>query len=180
MYDNEEVGSLTRQGAKGGLLESVVERVVANLFSDVARTRTAFANSIIISADVTHMLNPNFNSVYLENHKPKPNVGITLSLDSNSHMATDVVGTALVEELGRLNGDKIQYFQIKNNSRSGGTIGPSLSSQTGARTIDMGIAQWAMHSIRASTGSKDIGLAVKFFKGFYNNWRQVYDKFDDL
>ncbi|CAG98399.1 metalloaminopeptidase APE1 [Kluyveromyces lactis] len=180
LYDDEEVGSLTRQGAKGGLLESVVERIVASRGNDVSETRTAFANSIIISADVTHMLNPNFNSVYLENHKPKPNVGITLALDSNAHMATDVVGTALVEELGRLNGDKIQYFQIKNNSRSGGTIGPSLASQTGARTIDMGIAQWSMHSIRATTGSKDIGLAVKFFNGFYNDWNQVYQSFGDL
>ncbi|CDO96034.1 unnamed protein product [Kluyveromyces dobzhanskii CBS 2104] len=181
LYDNEEVGSLTRQGAKGGLLESLVERVIANKTdSNLSEMRTAFANSIIISADVTHMLNPNFNSVYLENHKPKPNVGITLALDSNAHMATDVVGTALVEELGRLNGDKIQYFQIKNNSRSGGTIGPSLASQTGARTIDMGISQWSMHSIRATTGSKDIGLAVKFFTGFYNDWNNVYKNFGDL
>ncbi|KAL2708195.1 Vacuolar aminopeptidase 1 [Kluyveromyces marxianus] len=180
LYDNEEVGSLSRQGAKGGLLESCVERVIANLFSDVAKTRTAFANSIIISADVNHMLNPNFNNVYLENHKPKPNVGITLALDANQHMATDVVGTALVEELARLNDDKIQYFQIKNNSRSGGTIGPSIASQTGARTIDMGIAQLAMHSIRATTGSKDVGLAVKFFSGFYKNWREIYDNFGDL
>lgn len=181
LYDNEEVGSLSRQGAKGGLMESVVERVVANLYpDDVSRTRSVFANSFIISADVTHMLNPNFKNVYLENHMPKPNVGITLALDSNGHMATDVVGTALVEEIARLNGDKIQYFQIKNNSRSGGTIGPSVASQTGARTVDMGISQWSMHSIRASTGSKDVGLAVKFFKGFYNNWRNVYDQFGDL
>lgn len=180
LYDNEEIGSLTRQGAKGGLLESIVERVVGNIYTDVSLLRTVFANSIILSADVTHMLNPNFNEIYLENHKPKPNVGMTLSLDSNGHMATDVVGTCIVEELARRNNDKIQYFQIKNNSRSGGTIGPSLSSQTGARTIDMGIAQLSMHSIRAATGSKDIGLAVKFFKGFFTNWRSVYDQFGDL
>lgn len=180
LYDNEEIGSLSRQGAKGGLLESVVERVVSALYTDTSLSRTVFANSIVISADVIHMLNPNFANVYLEHHRPKPNVGLTLSLDSNGHMATDVVGTGLVEELARLNNDKIQYFQIKNNSRSGGTIGPSIASQTGARTIDMGIAQWSMHSIRAATGSKDVGLAVKFFKGFFTNWREVYDNFGDL
>ncbi|SCV01494.1 LAME_0G16556g1_1 [Lachancea meyersii CBS 8951] len=181
LYDNEEVGSLSRQGAKGGLLESVVQRVAANLHGDhPSIVRTAFANSIVLSADVNHMFNPNFKSVYMEHHRPKPNVGVTLSLDSNLHMSTDVVGVALAEELARINGDKIQYFQIKNNSRSGGTIGPSIASQTGARTIDLGIAQLAMHSIRAVTGSKDVGLAIKFFKGFFTNWRSVYDKFGDL
>ena len=121
-----------------------------------------------------------FLLVILKNHFPVPNVGITLSLDPNGHMATDVVGTALVEELARRNGDKVQYFQIKNNSRSGGTIGPSLASQTGARTIDLGIAQLSMHSIRAATGSKDVGLGVKFFNGFFKHWRSVYDEFGEL
>ncbi|KAM3163464.1 Vacuolar aminopeptidase 1 [Lachancea thermotolerans] len=181
LFDDEEVGSLSRQGARGGLLESVVQRVVANLHGDSPELlRTTFANSLIISADVNHMFNPNFSSVYLEHHRPKPNVGVTLSLDSNLHMSTDVVGLAVAEELARLNGDKLQYFHIKNNSRSGGTIGPFISSQTGARTIDLGIAQLSMHSIRAATGSKDIGLAIKFFKGFFANWRSVYDKFGDL
>ncbi|SSD58491.1 probable Vacuolar aminopeptidase 1 [Saccharomycodes ludwigii] len=185
LYDNEEIGSLSRQGAKGGLMESTVQRVVSNYFAEddnitESLIKSGFANSFIISADVIHMDNPNFTDVYLENHKPKPNVGLTISLDSNGHMATDVVGTCLVEKLAKANDDKLQYFQIKNNSRSGGTIGPSIASQTGTRTIDMGIAQWSMHSIRASTGSKDVGLAIKFFTGFFKNWRSVYNKFGDL
>ena len=151
LFDNEEVGSLTRQGARGGLLESVVTRVATarNKKESPPDMRTLFANSIILSADVNHLFNPNFKDVYMKNHSPKPNVGITLSLDPNGHMATDAVGVTFVEELGRKNDDKIQYFQIKNNSRSGGTIGPFLASQTGARTIDLGIAQLSMHSIRA-------------------------------
>ena len=184
LYDNEEIGSLSRQGAKGGLMESTVSKIISSRFvkdSDATSTiKVCFSNSFIISADVIHMDNPNFTTVYLDNHKPKPNVGLTISLDSNGHMATDVVGTSVVEEIGRINGDKLQYFQIKNNSRSGGTIGPSIASQTGARTIDMGIAQWSMHSIRSSTGSKDVGLAIKFFKGYFESWRSVYDKFGDL
>lgn len=181
LFDNEEVGSLSRQGAKGGLLESTIARAAyAHSYVNFNELRTLYANSIILSADVNHMFNPNFASVYMKNHSPKPNVGVTLSLDPNAHMATDVVGFAFIEELADKNGDKIQYFQIKNNSRSGGTIGPSLASQTGARTIDLGIAQLAMHSIRAATGSKDIGLGIKFFNGFYQNWRSVYDQFGEL
>lgn len=181
LFDNEEVGSLTRQGAKGGLLESTVGRAASakchNRYNDL---HTIFANSIILSADVNHLFNPNFKEVYMKNHSPKPNIGVTISLDPNAHMATDSVGLAFIEELARKNDDKVQYFQIKNNSRSGGTIGPSISSQTGARTIDLGIAQLAMHSIRATTGFKDVGLGMKFFKGFYKNWRDVYDNYGDL
>lgn len=181
LFDNEEVGSLSRQGAKGGLLESTIARAAyAHSYVNFNELHTLFANSIILSADVNHMFNPNFANVYMKNHSPKPNVGVTLSLDPNAHMATDVVGFAFIEELARRNDDKIQYFQIKNDSRSGGTIGPSLAAQTGARTIDLGIAQLAMHSIRAATGSKDIGLGIKFFKGFYENWRSTYDKFGEL
>ncbi|KAK5961379.1 metalloaminopeptidase APE1 PWA37_001236 [Arxiozyma heterogenica] len=181
LFDNEEVGSLTRQGAKGWLMESAIEKVASARFgTKFNNLRTVFANSIILSADVNHLFNPNFKEVYMKNHSPKPNVGVAISLDPNAHMATDVVGLAFVEELARKNGDKMQYFQIKNNSRSGGTIGPSIASQTGARTIDLGIPQLAMHSIRATTGSKDVGLGIRFFKGFYNNWRDVYDNYGDL
>lgn len=183
---DEEIGSGSRQGAKGKFLELVVLRVLGSnyynpngidLREPLART---FANTFIISADVIHLVNPNFANVYLEHHKPVPNKGISVSLDSNGHMATDSTGLALVEELGRINGDELQYFQIRNDSRSGGTIGPEMAAQTGARTIDMGIPQFSMHSIRAAVGSKDVGLTVKFFKGFFANWRETYDKYGDL
>lgn len=184
LFDNEEIGSATRQGIKGQLIELVVERVVSALDLGDDETeeliRRAYANTIILSADVNHLLNPNFANVYLEHHKPLPNKGISLALDPNGHFATDSIGQALVEELGRINDDPLQYFQIRNDSRSGGTIGPSISIQTGARTIDLGIPQLSMHSIRAAAGVKDVGNGIKFFSGFFSNWRKVYDTFDDL
>lgn len=95
-------------------------------------------------------------------------------------MATDAVGLAFVEELARVNGDELQYFHIRNDSRSGSSIGPAVSLQTGARTIDLGIPQLSMHSIRAALGARDIGLGVKFFNGFFANWREIYDNYGDL
>ena len=94
-------------------------------------------------------------------------------------MATDNVGLTFVEELGRKNGDRIQYFHIKNNSQAGSTIGPELAL-SGARTVDVGIPQLAMHRIRAVTGTKDVWLGMKFFSHFYRDWKEVYDKFGDL
>ncbi|EGV63635.1 aspartyl aminopeptidase M18 family protein [Yamadazyma tenuis] len=185
LFDHEEIGSATRTGIKGGLVESTVARVLASEYYASATPveediRLAYANTIILSADVSHLLNPNFSSVYLEHHKPLPNTGLALALDPNGHMATDSTGVALAEELARINGDKLQYFQIRNDSRSGGTIGPSISLQTGARTIDLGIPQLSMHSIRAATGARDLGLGIKFFTGFFINWRTVYDTYSDL
>ncbi|CAN3365537.1 vacuolar aminopeptidase 1 [Diutina catenulata] len=181
LFDNEEIGSKTRQGAVGGLLQAVITRVVAanECGCPVEEAlRVAYANSIFLSADVIHLVNPNFSGNYLEGHKPVPNKGLTLSLDPNGNMATDGPGVALLEQLARDNGDELQYFQIRNGTPSGGTIGPYISSATGARTIDLGIPQLSMHSIRAMLGSKDVGLGVKFFKGFWKDWRTTYDDFD--
>ncbi|KAL7664233.1 Vacuolar aminopeptidase I [[Candida] zeylanoides] len=186
LFDNEEIGSASRQGIKGQLVETVVERVVSSLSADTDDSTTselvrlAYANSVILSSDVNHLLNPNFTANYLENHKPLPNKGITIALDPDVNFATDSVGLALVERLAAINNDPIQYFQKRNGTRSGGTIGPSISLQTGARTIDLGIPQLSMHSIRATVGKRDIGHGIKFFAGFFEKWRETYDTFDDL
>jgi aminopeptidase I len=186
LFDNEEIGSASRQGIKGQLVETVVERVVSLLSADtddlttLELVRLAYANSVILLSDVNHLLNPNFTANYLENHKPLPNKGITIALDPDVNFATDSVGLALVERLAAINNDPIQYFQKRNGTRSGGTIGPSISLQTGARTIDLGIPQLSMHSIRATVGKRDIGHGIKFFAGFFEKWRETYDTFDDL
>ncbi|KAI5952650.1 hypothetical protein KGF54_003517 [Candida jiufengensis] len=186
LYDNEEVGSLSRAGAKGGIFELVIERILSTEYFNPEQLaisdelRQTYANTIVLSADVTHLLNPNFQEVYLDHHKPLPNKGITIELDPNGNLATDSIGLSLIEATAKKNNDEVQYFQIRNGSPSGGTIGPSISTQTGARTIDLGIPQLSMHSIRATVGSKDVGLGIKFFNGFFKNWRSTYDDYVDL
>ncbi|KAK9453623.1 aminopeptidase I zinc metalloprotease-domain-containing protein [Dipodascopsis uninucleata] len=172
LFDDEEIGSLLRQGARGGLLEGCVSRVVSAL-GDGASMEQTYANSFLVSADVIHAVNPNFTDVYLEHHMPRLNVGVTVSCDPNGHMTTDAESTAFMEEVARRTGCTLQYFQIRNDSRSGGTVGPMLSSSMGCRAIDMGIPQLAMHSIRACTGSKDVSLGIKLFQGFYDQWEDV-------
>lgn len=187
LYDNEEIGSLSKQGAQGGLSESVIERTIDSYLSSSAKQnqsleslfKIAYANTLILSADVTHAFNPNFGEFYLDQHKPLFNTGPAIAFDERA-MATDIVGRSIVEKVASLNGDKLQKFHIRNDSRSGGTIGPYISSKTGARTVDLGIGQWSMHSIRATVGLKDVGLGVKFFSGFFKYWRQVADEFGDL
>jgi aminopeptidase I len=180
LFDNEEIGSLLRQGARGNFLPSVMERAVTSLNNDVSSTSIigqTYANSFLVSSDVIHAVNPNFLNAYLENHSPRLNVGIVVSADSNGHMTTDSVSTAIMQRCADKVGAKLQVFQIRNDSRSGGTVGPMLSSATGIRAIDCGIPQLSMHSVRATTGNLDPGLGVMAFLGFLNGFESVDKEF---
>ncbi|KAI1659916.1 aminopeptidase I zinc metalloprotease-domain-containing protein [Daldinia decipiens] len=178
LFDDEEIGSLLRQGARGNFLPSVIERAVESLcgedkaFGPGVLGQT-YAQSFLVSADVSHAVNPNFLSRYLDGHAPRLNIGITIAADSNGHMTTDSVSTAILTRVAELSDCTPQVFQIRNDSRSGGTVGPMLSSAMGIKAADAGMAQLSMHSIRATCGSLDPGLGVKFFKGFLDKWEKV-------
>lgn len=179
LFDDEEVGSLLRQGARSNFLPSTIERIVES-FTDKYTTGhlyQTYANSFMISADVSHAFNPNYDDVYLTNHGPRLNVGVSVDFDSNAHSTTDGTSSTFLNSIAEKCGSTLQVFQIRNDSRSGGTVGPMLSSMTGVRAIDAGIPQLSMHSIRATTGSLDPGLGVKLFKGFFDYFEEVDAEF---
>lgn len=194
-FDDEEIGSLLRQGARSNFMGSVIDRICEGMLHQkhaeaVKRGQTTntpelgpnlinqtLANSFLVSSDVIHAVNPNFLGAYLENHSPRLNIGVAVSADSNGNMTTDSVSTAFLHRVAEKCGSTLQVFQIRNNIRSGGTIGPMTSSQLGIRAIDVGIPQLSMHSIRATTGSLDPGLGVKLFKGFFDHFEEVDGEF---
>lgn len=182
VFDDEEIGSLLRQGARGNFLPSIVERITESFsYADKSGANVlsqTYANSFLISADVTHAVNPNFLGSYLEGHAPRLNVGMVVSADSNGHMTTDSISTALLTRVAEKAGSDLQLFMIRNDSRSGGTVGPMLSSAMGVRAIDAGIPQLSMHSIRATTGSLDPGLGVKLFSGFFEHFEDIDKEFE--
>lgn len=71
----------------------------------------------------------------------------------------------------------LQVFQIRNDVRSGGTVGPIMSTATGIRAVDAGLAQLSMHSIRATCGSNDPGLGVRIFAAFFEHFEEVDAEF---
>ncbi|EXJ91990.1 hypothetical protein A1O3_00540 [Capronia epimyces CBS 606.96] len=179
-FDDEEIGSYLRQGARSNFISSVIERISeasSDHFGPNLLSQT-LANSFLVSSDVIHAVNPNFLGAYLENHSPRLNVGVSVSADSNGHMTSDSVSTALLSRIAEKCGSTLQVFQIRNDSRSGGTIGPMTSSKLGCRAIDCGIPQLSMHSIRATTGSLDPGLGVKLYKGFFDYYEEVDAEFE--
>ena len=180
LYDDEEIGSLLRQGAHSNLLSNVIERACeafATSSGTAALVSQTYANSFLVSSDVTHAVNPNFLGSYLERHAPRLNTGICISYDSNGHVTTDAVSAAVLQRVAARCGACLQVFQIRNDSRSGGTVGPMLSSKTGMRAVDAGSPQLSMHSIRATTGSLDPGLGVQLFKGFFDYFEEVDREF---
>ncbi|KAI4279713.1 MAG: hypothetical protein L6R38_004967 [Xanthoria sp. 2 TBL-2021] len=179
-FDDEEIGSLLRQGANSNFLPSTIERVVAAVAGGQCSAdlvSQTFANGFMISADVSHAVNPNYLSVYLENHAPQLNVGVAVQADPNGHTTTNSVSTAFLQRVAEKCDSQLQVFQIRNDSRSGGTVGPMLSSAMGMRAIDAGLPQLSMHSIRATVGNLDPGLGVKLFKGFFDHFEEVDAEF---
>lgn len=169
LADNEEIGSGSRTGAKGRFLSTTVDRILSARklkFEDLGVT---FANSLVLSADVTHALNPNFKLAYLEHHYPVPNKGLTIKMDANGRVMTDSVGAAVMHEIAAKNNLQFQTFHVRNDMPSGSTIGPILAVETGARVVDVGLPQLSMHSIRAMCGYKEAGLGIKAFEAFFRD-----------
>jgi len=181
LFDDEEIGSLLRQGARGNFLPGTVERAVEALCGrEGERTPfgpgvigQTFANSFLVSSDVTHAAHPNFGQTNLAGHSPRLNVGVALCVDASAHMTTDSVSMAILDRIASRAGCVNQRHMIRNDSRSGGTVGPMLSSAMGCKAADVGIPQLSMHSIRATTGSLDPGLGIKFYKAFLDTWEEV-------
>ena len=125
-FDDEEVGSYLRQGARSNFMSSVISRTVESLNGHVGPNliNQTLANSFLVSSDVIHAVNPNFLDAYMENHSPRLNVGVAVSADPNGHMTTDSVSTVLLSRVAEKCGSKLQIFQVRNDVRSGGTIGP--------------------------------------------------------
>lgn len=175
-FDDEEVGSLLRQGAASNLMSSILTRILECFNPGYGTSNilgSVMARSFLISADVDHAVNPNF----IDNYGLKPwlNAGPVLCCDANANVTTDSISTILMQEISELCGVPLQLTQIRNGEPSGGTIGPGLSSMLGVRACDLGIVQLGMHSIRGTTGSLDPGLGVKFYHGFFEHFAEVED-----
>lgn len=152
LFDDEEIGSLLRQGAKGNFLPITIERTVEALSASSGPTfgpgllGQTYARSFLVSSDVTHSAHPNFTQTNLAGHSPRLNVGVALCVDGSGHMTTDGVSTAILNRVAALSGCVNQTHMIRNDSRSGGTVGPMLSSAMGVKAADVGIPQLSMHS----------------------------------
>ncbi len=158
--DHEEVGSLSDSGAQSGFLASVLERL-PSIDSKVMR------QSYLVSADGAHGIHPNYPQKHDQGHAPVLNNGVVLKVNSNQRYATTGETLSVMRNLGDSLGISLQVFASRNNIPCGTTIGPIVASEIGIKTVDLGVAQFAMHSIREIAGCNDLVDFKRLLEGFY-------------
>ncbi|KAL4926974.1 M18 family aminopeptidase [Aspergillus undulatus] len=181
LFDHEEIGSTTAQGADSNVLPSIIRRlsVLPSTAGD-ADTSTAYeqtlSTSFLLSADMAHGVHPNWTAKYENDHRPEINKGPVIKINANARYATNSPGIVLLQEVARKavetegEGVPLQLFVVRNDSSCGSTIGPMLSAALGARTLDLGNPQLSMHSIRETGGTYDVAHSIRLFKAFFQHY----------
>ena len=156
LNDHEEIGSVSTGGADGPFLESILRR--ATISSDFERVRV---NSLMISIDNAHGVHPNYAAKHDESHRPLLNEGPVVKVNANHRYATTAITQGLIEQAAQRADVSLQYFSGRADLGCGSTIGPLTAGRLGIDTIDLGCAQFAMHSARETCGIKDPELMLK-------------------
>ncbi len=155
-FDHEEVGSGSRSGAAGPILEDVLRGIAAALGRDADGLRRMLASSVCLSADAGHAVHPNYVGHHDPANQPLPNRGTLLKLNANQRYATDGVGSALWRRACAQAGVPTQDFVSNNGIPCGSTIGPITATRLGITTIDVGVPLLSMHSARELAGVDDL------------------------
>jgi aspartyl aminopeptidase len=166
--DHEEVGSASAAGAQGTLLQTVLLRIAG---SQQGSSHENYArmidNSVLISCDNAHGIHPNFADKHDANHGPLLNHGPVIKINANQRYATNSETAAYFRQLCSQVNAPVQSFVVRSDMACGSTIGPIVATETGINTVDVGVPQWAMHSIRETAGSADCGYLFLILKQFF-------------
>ncbi len=161
--DHEEVGSMSAAGAQGPMLKQLLERLAPD---PEARNRM-IANSMMVSVDNAHAVHPNFADKHDGNHGPRMNAGAVIKINANQRYASNSETSSLFRHIAQQENVTLQSFVVRSDMGCGSTIGPITAANLGVKTVDIGVPQLAMHSIRELAGSDDpVGLA-KVLSRFY-------------
>lgn len=166
-FDNEEVGSRTKQGAGSPMVRIILERIVMALGKDKEDFYRALYSSFIISADMAHPVHPNAPEKHDPINKPRINQGPIIKINANQSYTTDSDSNTVYEMICRNADIPVQKFVNRSDVRGGSTIGPISSSQMDIRSIDIGNPMLAMHSIRELSGVADHYYVKRSFDEFY-------------
>ena len=155
LFDNEEIGSRTKQGADSINTNVLLEKIYAALGKDSVSLYSAVMNSFMISIDVAHGYHPNYGGKNDPTNVTLLNEGVILKLNSNHRYATDTEAVASIQQLCDSYHIPYQKFVNRSDVAGGGTLGSLTSSWLPMKTVDMGVGLLSMHSARELMGIKD-------------------------
>ncbi|MEG0013868.1 MAG: M18 family aminopeptidase [Cellulosilyticaceae bacterium] len=167
-FDNEEIGSRTKQGADSPLLVSTLERIALSLDKSREELFRAFAQSFIISADVAHLAHPNYIEKSDPTNKVLPGHGPAIKINANCSYTTDSDSFAVFAALCQASNIPYQTFLNRSDERGGSTIGPVSASHLPIRSVDIGTPMLSMHSARELMTSDDFIYTCQALNAFYS------------
>lgn len=167
-YDNEEIGSKTKQGASSNIINLLLEKVYTAYGKSRERMIDDILNGMMVSCDVAHAVHPNAMEKSDITNRVMLNGGIVLKIAANQSYANDAVTSAIVKQICEREQVPFQVFANRSDMPGGQTLGSISSTVLPMRTIDIGIPLLAMHSARELMGSEDLKKLEKFLTGFYS------------
>lgn len=167
VFDNEEVGSGTKQGAASTFLRDVLERISGALGIDEEDYRCLLADSFLISADNAHALHPNQPGKADETNRPMLNGGIVIKYHGSQKYATDAYSAAVMKEICNRADVPYQSYANRSDIPGGSTLGNIAMAQVSVNTVDIGLPQLAMHSALETAGAKDTAYLIEALRTFY-------------
>ena len=169
VFDNEEVGSGTQQGAASTFLLDTLTRICEALGLSAAQYRRMLASSMMVSADNAHAVHPNHPEKACPTNRPYMNEGIVIKYSANQKYTTDAVSAALFMQICEKAGAKVQIFVNHSDVPGGSTLGNISGTQVALHTVDIGLVQLAMHSPYETAGVKDTDTLIAAGKVFFES-----------
>ena len=167
MFDNEEVGSETKQGAASTFLYNTLTRINKVLGYDEEKYMMALSHSFMISADNAHAVHPNNMGIADPTNRPYINKGVVVKHNANQRYTTDAVSNAVFKAVCEKADAQVQHFANRSDVLGGGTLGNISNNRVALNTVDIGLPQFAMHSSFETAGVKDTETFADICKAFY-------------
>ncbi len=168
IFDNEETGSGTKQGAASPVLMQLLRRIVTCLGGSEEDYLRSIDKSFMVSADNAHAYHPNYPEKYDPTNHPVVGCGPVIKINANCKYMTDAESAAVFKSICEKAGVPCQYFVNHSDVAGGSTLGNILTSQIDLRGVDMGEAIWAMHSVRETMATRDHAYTIRAFKTFFD------------
>lgn len=168
VFNNEEVGSNTRQGADSTFLTDVLERIAHGCGLDSEAWKAATANSFMVSADNAHAIHPAHPEYADKGEFPVLGGGIVIKYNANQRYTTDAVSGAVFQAICQEAGVPVQRYSNRADLPGGSTLGNISTAHLSVPTVDIGLPQLAMHSICETAGAADTDYLVKAMTAYFS------------